>query len=184
MDKWEWVDLTSLGTVSELTFHLEASRKNAWGYTTPLYFCMDDLNGERPETQAKQTLVVTDGELTQSLDDLLASVTSGKATVSYELADVPEDISAEVSIDDDDNLVISGTESETFNIVIKVTQAGHTEYVVVPVEIVVTDGIGTLTNGKLTGERYDLNGRRVEAPHKGVTIVRMTDGTVRKVVVK
>ena len=184
VDKWEWVDLTSLGTVSELTFHLEASRKNAWGYTTPLYFCMDDLNGERPETQADETLVVTDGELTQSLDDLLASVTSGKATVSYELADVPEDISAEVSIDDDDNLVISGNESETFNIVIKVTQAGHTEYVVVPVEIVVTDGIGTLTNGKLTGERYDLNGRRVEAPHKGVTIVRMTDGTVRKVVVK
>ncbi|MBR6121707.1 MAG: DUF4465 domain-containing protein [Prevotella sp.] len=46
---WQWVDLSSLGKVKELTFSLEASRKNAWGYTTPLYFCMDNFNGTAPE---------------------------------------------------------------------------------------------------------------------------------------
>lgn len=45
---WQWVDLSSLGTVKELTFHMESSRKNSWGYTTPLYFCMDNFAGEAP----------------------------------------------------------------------------------------------------------------------------------------
>lgn len=48
VNDWQWVDLSELGKVKELTFHLESSRKNAWGYTTPLYFCMDDFNGEAP----------------------------------------------------------------------------------------------------------------------------------------
>lgn len=48
INDWQWVDLSSLGTVKELTFHMESSRKNAYGYTTPLYFCMDDFNGEKP----------------------------------------------------------------------------------------------------------------------------------------
>ena len=32
--------------------------------------------------------------------------------------------------------------------------------------------------------RYDLNGRRLDAPRKGLNIFRMSDGTVRKVMVK
>ncbi len=48
INDWQWVDLSSLGTVKELTFHMESSRKNSWGYTTPLYFCMDNFAGEAP----------------------------------------------------------------------------------------------------------------------------------------
>ncbi|MBQ9671318.1 MAG: DUF4465 domain-containing protein [Prevotella sp.] len=59
VNDWQWVDLSSLGTVKELSFHLEASRSNAWGYTTPLYFCMDDFNGEAPVVP---TLAVADFE--------------------------------------------------------------------------------------------------------------------------
>ena len=40
---WQYVDLSSLGTVKELEFELTSSRTNAYGYTTPLYFCMDDF---------------------------------------------------------------------------------------------------------------------------------------------
>lgn len=181
---WEWVDLTSLGNVSELTFKLESSRKNSWGYTTPLYFCMDDLNGERPETELDQTLTVTGGVLTQSLDELLPYASSGGAAVKYEIADDLTDVSAEVSIDEEGNLVITGTESETFNVVIMVTQSGHTEYVVVPVEIVVADGIAPLQGTSSATDSYDLNGRKVQDNRKGVRLVRMTDGTMRKVVVK
>ena len=49
---WQWVDLSTLGTVKELTFSLKSSRKNSWGYTTPLYFCMDDFNGTAPVPSA------------------------------------------------------------------------------------------------------------------------------------
>ena len=49
VNDWQWIGLDTLGKVKELTFHLESSRSNAWGYTTPLYFCMDNLGGEAPE---------------------------------------------------------------------------------------------------------------------------------------
>jgi hypothetical protein len=59
VNDWQWVDLSSLGKVKELTFSLESSRKNAWGYTTPLYFCMDNFNGTAP---VEPTLAVADFE--------------------------------------------------------------------------------------------------------------------------
>ena len=62
VNDWQWVDLSSLGTVEELSFHMESSRTNAWGYTTPLYFCMDDFNGQRPETVKPEAEAVIDGE--------------------------------------------------------------------------------------------------------------------------
>ena len=45
---WQYVDLTSLGTVKELEFALTSSRTNAWGYTTPLYCCIDDFGAPAP----------------------------------------------------------------------------------------------------------------------------------------
>ena len=45
---WTWVDLSSLGAVSEILFSIVGSRNNDWGLTTPMYFCMDDFNGEAP----------------------------------------------------------------------------------------------------------------------------------------
>ena len=33
-------------------------------------------------------------------------------------------------------------------------------------------------------ERYDMRGRRLDTPQRGLNIVRMSDGTVRKVVVR
>ena len=32
--------------------------------------------------------------------------------------------------------------------------------------------------------RYSIDGKRVDASHQGVTIIRMSDGTARKVLVK
>ena len=45
---WQYVDLSSLGTVKELEFKLTSSRRNTYGYTTPLYFCMDDFGAQAP----------------------------------------------------------------------------------------------------------------------------------------
>ena len=41
---WQWVSLTSLGTVKRITFSMSATRSNNWGTTTPTYFCMDNFN--------------------------------------------------------------------------------------------------------------------------------------------
>ena len=98
VNDWRWVDLSSLGTVKTLSFSMASSRKNAWGYTTPLYFCMDDLGCKAPE-----------------LPTAISSVSTAQQPV----------------------------------------------------------------------QQFDLNGRRLSGKaHKGITIVRMADGTVRKVMAK
>ncbi len=45
---WQYVDLSSLGTVKELEFKLTSSRRNTYGYTTPLYCCIDDFGAPAP----------------------------------------------------------------------------------------------------------------------------------------
>ena len=40
---WEWVDLSSLGHVDSIQFHLTSSDNGSFGMNTPAYFCMDDL---------------------------------------------------------------------------------------------------------------------------------------------
>jgi hypothetical protein len=40
---WTYVDCSSLGDVDSVSFHLSSSRFNSLGYTTPLYFAIDEL---------------------------------------------------------------------------------------------------------------------------------------------
>ncbi|MBA4411363.1 MAG: DUF4465 domain-containing protein [Bacteroidota bacterium] len=48
LNKWAWVDLSLMKEASKLRFSLSSS-DNSFGYmNTPGYFCMDDLNGEKP----------------------------------------------------------------------------------------------------------------------------------------
>ena len=59
VNDWKYVDLSSLGTVKELSFHLVSSRSNAYGYTTPLYFCVDDFGAPAPEGTSVQDVLKT-----------------------------------------------------------------------------------------------------------------------------
>ena len=48
LNKWTWVDLSELKKANKLRFSLSSS-DNSYGFmNTPGYFCMDDLNGEKP----------------------------------------------------------------------------------------------------------------------------------------
>lgn len=48
VDTWEWFDLSPLGEVASISFGLESTKGNSYGFYTPAYFCMDDFNGEAP----------------------------------------------------------------------------------------------------------------------------------------
>ncbi|MFY9152887.1 MAG: DUF4465 domain-containing protein [Prolixibacteraceae bacterium] len=48
LNKWTWVDLSELKEAAKLRFKLSSSDNGNWGMNTPGYFCMDDLNGEKP----------------------------------------------------------------------------------------------------------------------------------------
>jgi hypothetical protein len=46
-------------------------------------------------------------------------------------------------------------------------------------------GLTSTTIGKaVIVERYSLDGRRLSAPQRGINVLRMSDGTTRKVLVK
>lgn len=57
---------------------------------------------------------------------------------------------------------------------------------IIPEEIYDPDGIGaTLNNkGQMINDIYDLNGRKLAEPQKGINIIRYSDGTSRKVLIK
>ena len=58
---------------------------------------------------------------------------------------------------------------------------------IIPEEIYDPDGIRTIDNEQLTigdADYYDLNGRKLAAPQKGINIIRYSDGTTRKVLLK
>lgn len=40
------------------------------------------------------------------------------------------------------------------------------------------------TNGAVEVARFSADGKRISAPQKGINIIRMSDGSTRKVVVK
>jgi hypothetical protein len=43
VDRWEWVNLASLGVVKRLEFSMDSSDVGAWGMNTPGYFAMDSM---------------------------------------------------------------------------------------------------------------------------------------------
>ena len=43
VNKWTWLDLSSLGTVKSLTFTFDGTDKGIYGLNTPSYICIDDV---------------------------------------------------------------------------------------------------------------------------------------------
>ena len=48
VNKWEWVDLSTLGNVDSLSFGLSSSDNGMYGMNTPAYFCIDNFNDQKP----------------------------------------------------------------------------------------------------------------------------------------
>ena len=181
LDAWQWIDLSQLGTVKKLSFSFDGSRKNSWGLTTATYFCLDNLGDQRPETTA--TLEINDGT-TASIADAFTLGETG--TVTYAIADpLPDELAGIVSLDGD-ILTVDTNDAMDFEIVISATQRGKTQYVRYSVSKSMTTGIIEFNADDENIEaRYTLDGKKInDKNHRGIEVVRMKDGTMRKVVVK
>ncbi len=53
---WQYVDLTSLGTVTHVTFSYEGGHSSAYGLATPAYVCIDNFGAEAPVVDAIASL--------------------------------------------------------------------------------------------------------------------------------
>ncbi len=178
LDTWQWVDLRALGEVTSVSFTIDGSDKSYGYLNTPTYFCMDDFNGHRIIAEAPTQ------NMTESIDvSSLFSFDDTEATVTYALADEPvTENDAEVMLTPDGLLTVSG-QSRSLTIVVSATQRGRISYLRIPVDF--TNAITDITSHvPANKEVYDLNGRRIASPQRGVNIVRTKDGKMKKVVVR
>lgn len=59
VDEWEWVNLSSLGSVKKLKFLLSSTDNGAFGMNTPGYFAIDNLNGKSSSDDSDSDIFVS-----------------------------------------------------------------------------------------------------------------------------
>ena len=64
VSSWKWIDLTNLGNLDSLIFHLSSSDVGDWGMNTPGFFCLDDF------TTADSPLLVHEPIFSRNLMDV------------------------------------------------------------------------------------------------------------------
>lgn len=132
LDTWQWVDLRSLGQVSELIFRMDGSKTNSYGMTTPAYFCIDDFNGNRPEAKAEE-IRIPKGESSVNLQNYFSFEVSD-ATIEYQIVDEfdPAILNAMLHAE---RLNVFGLKEGTADLVVRATQKGKSEYVRLPLVV-------------------------------------------------
>lgn len=134
LDTWQWVDLRPLGKVKTLTFSFDGTKENDMGLTTPTYFCLDDLNGERDITVANQVIVPVGSKNVQLAG--LFTLEGNGATVTYAFPDGIDSTDIEAAIDDNGMLTLTGkTEGAETSVLLSATEAGKTQFVRLPIRV-------------------------------------------------
>lgn len=152
LDTWQWVSLSELGAVYGLKFEIESTKANAYGVTTPTYFCLDDLHTDRDIIEAEPVVIASGG----SVD------VRGLFSFNSEVADVKYNVEGEgAQITDNGLLCVSAAEGETLPLILSACQRGCSEYVSLPVEVKSSTGIYT----------SEVNRFEVSASAEGVKIV-------------
>lgn len=84
------------------------------------------------------------------------------------------------------SLVVNAKKEGSADVTIKVNSNGKVIETTLAVNVTKATGIENLSNNADAREtaRFSADGKRISAAHKGINIIRMSDGSVRKVVVK
>lgn len=146
VDTWQWVDLRSMGKIKNLTFTLEGTKSNSYGLTTPTYFCMDDLNGERVITDTPNICVGFNESYQYDMSQL-ADFDLNLAKVKYVITDPFDTSVAEISVQDNVMTITGKKDMSKTSVIVAITQKGVTQYVRIPVEINSETGVGQNISG-------------------------------------
>ena len=58
IDEWKYLDLSSLGAVTRIEYDMFTTKSDAYGFTTPTYFCFDNFGEERLQTYTRNGLTM------------------------------------------------------------------------------------------------------------------------------
>ena len=138
----------------------------------PVVAAIDDVKTSGTDAQT----VSLDGIATDA-DNMAAAIIKTVKGVSDESV-----LKAEIQGDD---LVITPLANGTAVITIQVNSNGKLAETTVSVTIAEATGIsGVDAEGATEVSRFTLDGKKLDAPQRGINIVRMSDGTIKKVIVK
>ncbi len=139
LDTWQWVDLRKLGRVKRLKFGFSGTQTNSVGLTTPMYFCIDDINGSRDITTADEVTVPI-GDKTLQLAGLF-NLDGNGATVTYALPDGIDSTAIVASLADGVLTLTGKEDGATTYVLLSATECGKTQFVRVPVRVERSTGV-------------------------------------------
>ena len=58
INEWKYLDLSSLGAVTRIEYDMFTTKSDAYGFTTPTYFCFDNFGEERLQTYTRNGLTM------------------------------------------------------------------------------------------------------------------------------
>lgn len=134
LDSWQWVDLRSLGKVKNFKFAFEGTKRNAYGLTTPTYFCLDDFGGTREITNAEEQTVGTSSVRPISLSTLFTIENDG-SSVEYAITDNCDTSIATATVKGDKLEILGAKDLESGELIISAKQKGKLQFVKLPFSI-------------------------------------------------
>lgn len=126
---------------------------------------------------ADKTATIDLKELATDADNFDAAIVKSVKTIS--------DVAVLDAKMQNGSLVIMPKKEGEATVTIKVNSNGKLAETTFAVTVTPATGInGITTGGMVEVARYTIDGKRISAPQKGINIIRMSDGSTRKVVVK
>lgn len=128
--------------------------------------------------------ITTEDSTTVSLKDVATDADNMDAAIVKTVKKVSDEkvLKAEMA---DGDLVITPLKAGKADITIQINSNGKLAETVVSVEVTEATDIDAVEGAKAeeTG-RYTLDGKMLNAPQRGINIIRMSDGTIKKVIVR
>ena len=115
-------------------FAFEGTKRNAYGLTTPTYFCLDDFGGTREITNAEEQTVGTSSVRPISLSTLFTVENDG-SSVEYAITDNCDTSIATATVKGDKLEILGAKDLESGELIISAKQKGKLQFVKLPFSI-------------------------------------------------
>lgn len=158
---------------------VEPTKRNCW---FPGMFVFPDTEDPLWNKLAQQTVEVG-STVTLDLADQVTDADNMDAAIVKSIEKVSDD--NVVATMQGSKLVVEGKKAGSTTITLKANSNGIIATTTLSVKVDAATGISNVENASDVYEvaRYTVDGKRITAPQKGINIVRMSDGSTRKVVV-
>lgn len=136
---WEWVDLSPLGKVNQIFFHIESSRNDpAYGNKMPAYFCIDEVNANFIVKKEFSDSINLGETKERTLASLFTSLNDSLAPIHTQVMEMENASNLRVETKGK-HLLWKGLQKGENNILIQGTQKGVHEYI--RLKVIISDKI-------------------------------------------